>query len=258
MKKCSVALDGVVTHYLTGGDGPPLVFLHGGMSDGTSWGDLPNRFTKWFTVYVPDRRGHGQTPDTDAPFSYDGMVRETSMFCDEVIGEPAHFVGWSDGGIVALCIGMEHRELVARQVLIGANFHHDGLNQDALGLGDGPDDPEAGMLKALYCATAVDGPEHWDVFYEKTAWLWRNEPTLTTADLHAIEVPTLVLVGDDEPIQLRHTVELYESIVNGQLCVVPGASHLVPLEQPDLVEAVMMRFLTMDLPPMTLDPIRRQ
>ena len=253
----TVDVNGVKTWYTESGKGAPLVLLHGGMSDGSTWGTLTDLLAESFHVFVPDRRGHGRTPDTDAPFSYAAMAVETAAFCDAVIGEPAHLVGWSDGGITALLVSIAGPTVINRQVLIGTNFHHDGVNPEQLGLGESPDDPDAAFMRSLYEAISASGPDHWPTFWTKTRRLWETEPTLSTDDLAAVTVPTLVIVGDDEPISLGHTVELYESISPSQLCVIPGASHLAPLEQPDVVGAAIARFLTMDLPPVTLDPIRR-
>lgn len=252
-----ITLAGVDTYYTEAGEGPPLVLLHGGMSDGSAWGPLADMLAARFHVFAPDRRGHGRTPDTAAPFSYGDMAAETVAFCQAVIGAPAHLVGWSDGGITSLLVSLSHPEVVDRQVLIGTNFDHSALLLDQIGLGEGPDDDDASLLRAMYEAVSVMGPEHWPVFWSKTRTLWATEPNLTPAHLSRVETPTLVMASDDEPIPLAHTVEMYESIGPAQLCVIPGASHIVPLELPEIVEAAIMRFVTMDLPPATLDPIRR-
>lgn len=252
-----VQLGEIDTYYEETGEGPPLVLLHGGMSDGTGWGMQVPALAERFHLYVPDRRGHGRTPDTDDLLSYDAMAAETVAFCDTVIGGPAHLVGWSDGGIVALLVSLARPDLVDRQVVIGTNFHHEGLDPDELGLGSGADDPEIEMMKAIYLANSIDGPEHWPTFYAETSRMWREEPTLTVEDLARIAAPTLVMVGDDEPIPLGHTVTLFEALPAAELAVIAGASHGVPLERPDLVNAEIVRFLTSDFPPATLFPVRR-
>ncbi len=254
----TVRLAGIDTYYTVDGSGPPVVLLHGGMADGTTWGPHPGLLADHFRVYVPDRRGHGRTPDSDAPFSYDTMAAETIAFCESVVGAPAHLVGWSDGGNTALFTSLARPDLVNRQVLIGANFHHSGVRVGELGLGDSPDDPEVAFLREIFVQHAPDGASRWATYWAKIGELWRTEPTLTTGDLGRVSVPTLVAVGDDEPVPLSHTVEMYESIPGAQLAIVPGTSHLLPLEQPDVLHAMIDRFLTMDLPPETLAPIRRR
>jgi pimeloyl-ACP methyl ester carboxylesterase len=53
----------------------------------------------------------------------------------------------------------------------------------------------------------------------------------------------LVLVGDDDLVRLSHTVQLFEALPDGQLAVIPGASHAVLLERPDLVNRLINSFL---------------
>ena len=86
--------------------------------------------------------------------------------------------------------------------------------------------------------------------------LWRTGPTLTAADLAAIDRPVLVLVGDDDAVFLRHTIALYEALPQGQLAIVPGTSHLVPIEKPDLVNRLVVDFLD-DGAVMSMLPMRR-
>ena len=243
--------------YETAGEsGEPLLLLHGGMSDGSSWGMHAGPLGERFRVMIPDQRGHGRSPDIEGPLTYDAMADDTIAFIDAVVGEPAHLVGWSDGGNLAILISMRRPDLVRRQVLIGANFHHAGLIPGAADL-VAHDAPESQLFKAMYEAVTVDGPEHWPVFFAKTARMWAEEPTLTVEELTGITTPTLVLVGDDEPIHLAHTVALYEALADGQLAVVPGASHMVPFEKPDTVRELITSFLAEEAPPATIFPVRR-
>src|SRR3954447_26315788 len=121
-----------------------VVILHGGLSDSDAMLDTigaPLRET--YRVAAFDRRGHGRTADTDAPFHYDTMADETIAFLEH-IGGPAHLVGWSDGGNVGLLVALRRPELVGRLVTIGSNYHHDGL----LPLEIDSDSPVLAMLAA--------------------------------------------------------------------------------------------------------------
>jgi pimeloyl-ACP methyl ester carboxylesterase len=109
----------------------------------------------------------------------------------------------------------------------------------------------------MFEGASPDGPEHWPVFFAKTGRMWREEPNLTVEDLAGVQTPTLVLVGDDEPIEMGHTVSLYESLPDSQLAVVPGASHLLLLEKPPLCNELMLAFLAETAPPATIFPVRR-
>jgi pimeloyl-ACP methyl ester carboxylesterase len=225
------------------------------MSDGSAWGLQAPAFAEHHRVVVPDRRGHGRSPDTDEPFHYEEMASETIAVLETIVAEPAHLVGWSDGGIIALLVSKRRPDLVRRQVLMGANFHYDGLvpefDTDVGGDGDAVE-----MIKLLYDAVALD-PSHWPEFYEKSLEMFRTEPTMSAKDLRDITVPTLVLAGDDDCIRHEHTVELFESLPDAQLAIVPGTSHMLHMEKPQLVNQLMLDFLAETAPPGTIFPMRR-
>ncbi|HVK21114.1 MAG TPA: alpha/beta hydrolase [Actinokineospora sp.] len=236
-----------------GGTGEPLLLLHGGISNSDSLDGVASALSDRFRVVAFDRRGHGYTADTDADFHYADMADETVAVLSEVIGGPAHLVGWSDGGNVALLVALARPDLVSRAVVIGANFHHDGV----LPLELDADSPLAQELAAGYTERSPDGAEHLEAMFGKAMTMMSTEPTLTVADIARITSPVLVLVGDDDLIRLDHTCALYEALPQGQLAVVPGTSHALPLERPDVVVGLIADFLTADLPPTTAIPIRR-
>lgn len=90
-----------------GGPGSPLLLLHGGLSNSDELlNSIGTGLAERFRVVAFDRRGHGYTADTDADFHYADMATETVRVLEHVVGGPAHLVGWSDGGIVALILAL--------------------------------------------------------------------------------------------------------------------------------------------------------
>jgi pimeloyl-ACP methyl ester carboxylesterase len=237
-----------------GETGDTVLLLHGGMSNSDVLLDvLGAPLAERHRLVAFDRRGHGFTADTDAAFHYDDMAAETIGVLDEVVRGPAHIVGWSDGGIVGLLVALNRPDLVSRLVLIGANFHYDGI----LPLEIDPSSPLAAMMVQSYAERSPDGAEHFEDVLGKFMTMITTEPTLTVDDLRKVTAPTLVLVGDDDLIKLDHTCALYESLPAGQLCVVPRASHALPIEYPDETARNVLSFLAADLPPTTAMPLRR-
>ena len=102
-----------------------------------------------------------------------------------------------------------------------------------------------------------DAPETIDSKQSRMLAIWNSEPTMTTGDLAKITCPTLILAGDDEPFSLEHTSALYEAIPQGQLAVIPGTSHFVIKEKPELTQMVIKQFLVDLSAPITRMPIRR-
>lgn len=238
----------------TGHGDETVLFLHGGLS---SCDDLlatvGPTLGEHFRIVAFDRRGHGRTADTERPFHYADMASETVDVLRTVVGGPAHLVGFSDGGNIALLVALDHRDLVGKIVPIGANFHFDGLMPLPFEAGSA----EAEMLADAYAKRSPDGRDHFAVVLEKSLAMFSTEPTLTADDLRRITCPALVIAGDDDAIKLDHTCALFEALPAGELAIVPGASHLLPIEKPALVASLVLEFLQRAGPPVTFMPIRR-
>ena len=252
-----IELPGVKTWYELEGEGHPVLLLHGGFCTNETWGPQRADFAADHRVFLPERRAHGHTPDVEGPLSYRDMAEDTIDFLTSVVGGPAHLVGWSDGGIVALLVAIERPDLVRKIVVTGANFKP----APQIGMAEMLDEPDAdapdmAMFRTMYEAASPDGPEHWPVVVGKMAEMFRAEPDIPIEDLGRINAPTLVLVGDDDVVALEHTLELYRSIPNSELAVVPGTSHGHFMEKPSLVNQLVLDFLDNDPVP-TMLPIRR-
>jgi pimeloyl-ACP methyl ester carboxylesterase len=181
------------------------------------------------------------------------MAAETIGVLEAVVGRRAHLVGWSDGGIISLLVALRRPDLVDRMVLIGANFHFDGLADLDL-----PEDsPFARSIVEAYAERSPDGGEHFGEIFGRFMTMLTTEPTLTTDDLARITAPTLLMAGDDDAVLLSHTCQMYEAMPAGQLSIVPGTSHALPLERPDVTSRTVLDFLAAEVPPATLMPVRR-
>ncbi|MEV6109471.1 alpha/beta hydrolase [Streptomyces sp. NPDC051940] len=253
-----VRLPGVRTWYEADGAGDPLILLHGGLCTNETWGAQRADLAARFRVLLPERRGHGRTPDVEGPLSYRDMADDTVAFIESTAGGPAHLVGWSDGGIVALLVAVARPDLVRKVVAMGANFlpfPQSGAAPEAFDQLT-PDGPELAVFREAYEAVSPDGAGHWPVVVGKLREMARTEPAIATGDLARIGAPTLVLVGDDDLITLEHTIALYRAIPGSELAVVPGTSHALLMEKPAVVNRIILDFLTGDPIP-TLLPIRR-
>ncbi|WP_173923363.1 alpha/beta fold hydrolase [Agromyces sp. Marseille-P2726] len=251
-----IDVDGLSTWTEKRGNGEhTVVLLHGGMGHSDDLLDsIGPALEARFRLVAFDRRGHGYTADTDEPFHYDDMAAHAIGILERLdLAPPVHLVGWSDGGIVAMLVALRRPDLVDRLVLIGANFHCEGIHP----LPHDDDDGPSPLLEG-YAARSPDGADHYPVVAEKVVSMVTSEPRLTAEDVSQLRHPTLVLVGDDDLVRLDHTVALYEALPAGRLCVVPGASHLVVLEQPQLVARFIEEFLLGPEPPATMLPVRRR
>ena len=252
-----VDVGGLKTWYDTAGEGDPLLLLHGGLCTNDTWSAQIPAFSERFRVIAPERRAHGHTPDVDGPLNYSDMASDTIGFLESVVKEPAHLVGWSDGGVVGLLVAIARPDLVRKLVVIGANTNPGGAVPEAHAISEtDPEDPSLEMFRGLYAAASPDGPEHWPIMFAKFAEMVTKQPDIKTDELARIKSPTLVVAGDDDMVTLEHTVDLYRAIEGSELAIVPGASHALIFEKPDVINRIVLDFLSNDASP-TMMPFRR-
>lgn len=239
-----VDIAGVHTHYEVTGAGPRVVLLHGGIVGADSWYAQRTDLAAAFTVYTPERRGHGRTPDVAGEITYQLMAQDTVGFLETVLDGPAHLVGWSDGAVVGALVAMQRPELVSRLVLIGQYYNPDGRPEGGLvtKLAEGRDNPPA-FLRDMYDKVSPDGPEHFPVFYNKMVDLFEREPNIPLPEFAAIQAPTLVLQGDRDDVLVTHSSAVVAAIPDARLAVLPG-THSLPLESPALVNRLIADFLS--------------
>ena len=197
-------------------------------------------------MHVPERRGHAHTPDVPGPLSYGVMADDTVAYLDGVVGGPAHLVGWSDGAVVGLLVAQRRPDLVDRLVLIGQYYNSSGRVTGGLTdqLTAGGDQVLA-FLRGGYDPVSPDGPGHFPVVYAKTMRMLATEPELDLGSLAAVGAPTLVLQGDRDEVTLEHGAAVAAALPKGRLAVLPG-THLLPVENPEVVNALLLWFLRGD------------
>jgi pimeloyl-ACP methyl ester carboxylesterase len=106
-----------------------------------------------------------------------------------------------------------------------------------------------------YAELSPDGRDHLPVVV-RSSEAAQEERGLSLGDLERITSSTLVMGSDDDIIHLEHTIALYRGIGRAQLVVVPGTSHLLLLEKPELCVSLVADFLT-GADPKPLMTIRR-
>ncbi len=240
----TIEIDGLDVFYETEGTGEPLVLLHGGMATNATWNAQFEGFAPHRRVIAPERQAHGHTPDRDGPLSYQAMADQTIVFLESLALAPADLVGWSDGGMIGFLIAARRPELVRSLTLVGSGFASAGYVTGAMDefIALPADDPEMAMFAAMYAEASPDGAEHFPAVWDKVRTMW-GEPFDWSADLENITAPVMVLIGDDDYITVPHADQLARGVPDGRLAVVPGASHVVPMEKPDLFNRLVLDFL---------------
>jgi pimeloyl-ACP methyl ester carboxylesterase len=239
-----VDVNGVHTYFEEDGEGDVVVLLHGGLASVETWSlQRPALATK-YRVVIPERRGHGRTPDV-GELTYDLMADDTVAFIEALGLAPCHLVGFSDGGAVAMRVAIRRDDLVRKLVVLGTPAGKEGEPEywrEVVGVLT-PDSPPLMVLKGLYESLSPDGPEHWPIVCNKVIDLWRQSTSLGLDALRGIKATTLILLGDDDGLTPEHAAAMARSVQDGYLGIVPGASHNVAFERPEIINRILLEFL---------------
>jgi pimeloyl-ACP methyl ester carboxylesterase len=227
--------DGVTFYYETYGEGEPLLMVHG---NGASIGSFKNQiehFKSKYRVIAMDSRGQGKSGGSDAPLTYEVMTDDLNALLEHLKTGPVNVLGWSDGGIEALLLGIRHADKVTKLVAMAANLNPttQALYPETLGMVDA-------MMKS-FPPEARDTPEGKKQL--KLMQLMLDQPQIDPRELGKIKAPVLVLAGDQDLIRIEHTVEIFNAIPNADLAIFANSTHAVPLDSPELFNATVERFL---------------
>ena len=216
--------------YTKQGSGPTLLLLHGNGEDGTYFVYQMKDFSRDFTVYAIDTRGHGRSPRGAAPFTISQFADDLLAFMDQQGLMQTDILGFSDGGNIALTFALHHPDRVRRLILNGANL-----------------DPRG--VKPLVQLPIVLGYHFVSLFKSPKArtkaellGLMVCEPHIDPTELKKLTMPVLVIAGTKDMIRERHTRLIAASIPDARLALIPG-DHFIAVKEPAAFNRVVRQFL---------------
>jgi pimeloyl-ACP methyl ester carboxylesterase len=227
--------DGVRLYYEVYGTGEPLLLVHG---NGGSIADLSAQiayFRTRYQVIAMDSRDQGRSGDSSSKITYEKMTDDLAALLDHLKVGPVNVLGWSDGGIEALLLGVRHPQKVKKIAAMAANLNP---SDEAL-------EPEIiGLIKSMVSEMPANQRETPEGRREiKVTSMMLSEPNIELKELESIKAPTLILAADHDAIRVKHTVDIYLHVPNSQLVIFPGATHMIPFDDPILFNATVERFL---------------
>lgn len=222
----------IFLHYTKTGSGEPLVLLHGNGESGGYFSHQTAYFSRSYTVYALDTRGHGQSPRGTAPFTIRQFARDLLCFLDQQGIEKASLLGFSDGGNIALTFALAHQSRVSRLILNGANLDPSGVKpsvQIPIVLGY--------KTAALFASKSLQARHNAELL-----GLMVNDPSIPLAALADLHVPTLVIVGDRDMIKESHSRQIAQAIPCSRLEIIAG-DHFIAAKNPDAFNRAVEKFL---------------
>jgi len=239
-------------HGVTRHKTPPLVLLHGGGSTiETSFGNVLLDLARTRQVIAFEQQGHGRTADVDRPFTFEQSAEDTAALLKYLHVERADFFGYSNGGNIALLMGIRHPDMVRKLVIESAMFRRDGL---VPGFWDSMQhatlDGMPRELKDAYLKSAPH-PEALQSFHDKCRDRMLQFKDWPEDDIRSIRAPTLVMIGDADIITPEHAVAMFRLLPHGQLAILPGTDHLSIVRRAEWQVSMIEAFLRAPMPQTT-------
>jgi len=268
-----IVKDGTEIYYKDWGTGQPIVFHHGWPLSSDDW-DAQMMFflEKGYRVIAHDRRGHGRSTQTATGNEMETYVADVAELTKALDLKDAIHIGHSTGGGEAIRYVAKHggNGRVAKAVLISAVTPIMVKNEN------NPDGVPLEVFDEIRKFTGTDRAQYFhdfpDAFFGynreganvkqgvKDNW-WRQgmmggikahydcvkafSETDFTADLKAVEVPVLVLHGEDDQIVPYKTTALAAAklLKNGKLITYPGFPHGMPTTEADTINKDILEFI---------------
>jgi pimeloyl-ACP methyl ester carboxylesterase len=254
-------VNGTKLYYEMAGSGHPLVLIHGGGVDRRLWDGQFEEFAKHFRVIRYDLRGTGKSEVPQTKYSNGEDLRALLQYLK---ADKAYLLGLSRGGGVAFDLAVNHPEMVGALILVSSNLsslpqvYHEMISSAAKA------GREEGIARAaeIWSSDPYQGPVQPNlparqkvaaIMRENLAtflYFWNGpiaaQPGQRPASerIAEVRVPTLVIAGERDAEQARANYDRWaRGIPGAKKVVVPGAAHLVNIDQPKEFARIVLEFL---------------
>lgn len=261
----ATSADGTEIGWVTSGAGPPLVMVHGMVSDHHRWSPLLPHLEPHVTVHAMDRRGRGlsgDAPDYDVAREFEDVAAVVDAVAEEA-GSTVDVYGHSSGGLFAFgaaTLGSRIRRLVlyegwpVPQPPVGLYPPGFAETLEAL-LMNGDNETVA---ETFFREVLAMPEEQFDAYRSQPSWRHRvaaahtiPREIRTEHDVGwdarlaaAITAPVLLVVGSESPESIRGDPELVaDALPDARIEVVPGQGHVADVLAPATFADIILTFL---------------
>ncbi|HEU0252026.1 MAG TPA: alpha/beta fold hydrolase [Pyrinomonadaceae bacterium] len=257
-----IRLDDFQMAYTDTGIGRPLVLIHGYPFNRTLWDEQVNVLTHSYRVIVPDLRGFGDSDASTGSSTMNRLAQDVARLMDHLGISQAVIGGLSMGGYVVLAFYKQFPSRVRALILADTRAQADTeegkqtrAQQAEKALTEGMGGIADAMLpKLLTPETVSKRPE---IVKRVRDMMLKTKPEGAAAALQGmaeredqtqllsqITVPTLILVGSEDPITpVADSEKMHEAIAGSRLVVLDKASHVSNIEQAEQFNQELKRFL---------------
>jgi pimeloyl-ACP methyl ester carboxylesterase len=264
------AVNGIRLHYEEVGQGLPLIFVHEFAGEARSWDPQVRFFARRYRTIAFNARGFppSDVPEDPAAYSQDHAVDDIRGVLDHLRIDRAHVCGLSMGGYATLLFGLRYPERALSLTVGGCGYGSGGerrdFHKDANAVAERLDTEGMDKVAEFYSMGPArvqfrdKDPKGWQEFRDLLAsgsakgrartlrGVQMTRPSVFDLEprLARLEVPTLIVTGDEDEPCLDPGIYMKRKIPTAGLAVIPKAGHTINLEEPEAFNRTLLDFLT--------------
>ena len=264
-------VNGVNLYYEEAGQGLPMIFVHEFAGEAASWAPQVRFFARRYRTIAYNARGYppSDVPEDPAAYSQAQAAEDIRGMLDALKISKAHVVGLSMGGYATLHFGLMYPERALSLVVGGAGYgskaeEREGFKRDSASIVERFEREGMGAVADVYAMgpTRVQFLDKDPVGFKEFHELLRNgsakghaltmrgvqmqRPSVyeLTDRMAKLEVPTLVMTGDEDEPCLDPSIHMKRTIPMAGLVIIPKSGHTINLEEPDAFNRAVLDFVT--------------
>lgn len=232
-KKVLLTVDNSSIYYEVSGEGFPLFLLHGNGGSGKYFEKQVPEFSRYFTVYTVDSRGHARSTNTRDSLTFEEMAEDLYQIMKQEKITQANIVGFSDGANLAMVFTKKHPKMVHRLVLNAGNTVTQGVR----------------FPIRVFTAVEYAFLQFLALFSKKakkqllTVRLMTHDIGVSNTDLQHFKAETLVIVGKYDIIKRSHSIYLAKEIPHASFVLVSKQGHSFAKKDPETFNREILTFL---------------
>ena len=262
------AKDGTRLYYEEAGSGTPLIFIHEFAGDYRSWEPQMRFFARYYRCIAYNARGFppSDIPEDPARYSQAHARDDVVAVLDPLKVDRAHVGGLSMGGFAALHVGITYPQRARSLVIAGCGY---GAEPDKKEKFQAECEAAAASFESNWTEAAKKyalgptrvqfqnkDPRGWEEFARQLSehspkgqaltmrGVQMRRPSLyeLVGDMKKINVPALIVTGDEDDPCLEPALLMKRSITTSGLVVLPRAGHTSNIEDPDAFNRALFEF----------------
>jgi N-formylmaleamate deformylase len=250
--------NGTTIHYLrTGGDKPPVILLHGLMTNGGCWAPFARTLEQDYDVVMPDARGHGNSSAPDHGYCYENLAADVLSLIEALGLTSPVVLGHSMGGMTAAVVASQNPKRLRGVVLADPTFLTPQRQREVLqsNLADRHrqilNRSQEEYLAEIRIRHSHRSSELFELFVQarfQTSIHAFNVLAAPNPDylqlINTLDIPSLLVIGDMNPVvSPALAAELASLNPYMKVIQIKEAGHGVPYDQPERFSAVVKEFL---------------